>query len=78
MGGQISVLTYEKGESEKNECLEGLEEFLLQIFLPRGLAVFSVKKKRLCKVKYGFENSVSNVDLDMFCPNNQLFTFLTF
>ena len=49
MGGQISVLTYEKWESEKNECLEGLEEFLLQIFLPRGLAVFSVKKKDFVK-----------------------------
>ena len=67
-----------RGNQKRNECLEGLEEFLLQIFLPGGLAMFSVKKKRLCKVKYGFESSVSNVDLDMFCPNNQLFSFLTF
>ena len=49
MEGQISVLTYKKGESEKNECLEGLEEFLLQIFLPGGLAIFSVKKKDFVK-----------------------------
>ena len=67
-----------RGNQKRNECLEGLEEFLLQIFLPGGLAMLSVKKKRLCKVKYGFESSVSNVDLDMFCPNNQLFSFLTF
>ena len=34
-------------------------------YLPGGLAMFLVKKD-LCKVKYGLEGSISNVDLGLF------------
>ena len=45
---------------EKNECLGELKESIPQIFA-RGLTVFLVKKDY--KVKYCFEDSISNVDL---------------
>ena len=54
-GGQLSIPNFEKGGSEKKEvptmgiCLVGLTMFLV--------------KKRLLKIKYGFEGSISNVDL---------------
>ena len=35
--------------------------------------------KRLCKIKYGLEGSISNVDLSLCQPSNQLiFSFVTF
>ena len=33
-------------------------------FLPRGITIFC--QKRLLKMKYNFESSISNVDLGMF------------
>ena len=45
---------------EKNECLGELKESIPQIFA-RGLTVFLVKKDY--KVKYGFGDSISNVNL---------------
>ena len=48
-------------------------------YLPggRGLTMFLVKK-RLLKIKFGFEWSISNVDLGLFWPNNQLmFSYVT-
>ena len=54
-GGQLSIPNFENGGSEKKEvptmgiCLVGLTMFLV--------------KKRLLKIKYGFEGSISNVDL---------------
>ena len=49
-----------------------------QGYLPGELTMFLVKK-RLLEIKYGFEGSISNVDLGQFYPNNQLlFSFLTF
>ena len=54
----------------------GLKEFLPWIFA-RGITV-SVKK-RLFKIKYSFEGSISNVDLGLFQPNNQIIiSFVTF
>ena len=46
-------------------------------YLPRELTVFLVKKD--CKIKYGFEDSISNIDLGLTQPpNNQLmFSFVT-
>ena len=44
-------------------------------YLPVGVSY----QKRLCKMKYGFERSISNVDLGLFQPKNQLmFSFVTF
>ena len=46
--------------SEQKECLGKLKESIPQVFA-RGFTVFLVKKN--CKIKYGFEDSISNVDL---------------
>ena len=59
LGGQWPVPNFEMG-LEKIECLGELKESIPQIFA-RGLTVFLVKKDY--KVKYGFEDSISNVDL---------------
>ena len=53
------------GGSEKNDCLGRLKEFLPCLIFAWGLAMFLVKK-RLSKIKYGFEFSISNVDLSLF------------
>ena len=37
------------------------------------IAIFRTKKK--IKIKYGFEDSVSNFHLGLFWPNNQLMLF---
>ena len=67
---------FENGGSGKNECIGGLKEFLQQIFA-WGLIMFLVKKGS--KIKYGFDGSISNVDLSLFQPNKQLmFSFVTF
>ena len=47
-------------ESEKNECLGELTKSIPQIFA-RGFNMLLVNKD--CKMKYGFEDSISNVDL---------------
>ena len=55
---QLSVPSFEKGESGKNDCLGGLKSFCHAGYLPAveggggGLAMFLVKKK-LSKTKYG-------------------------
>ena len=67
---------FEKGDQKLNECLWGLKVFIpsSHIYLPGGLAKFLVKK-RIFKTKYGFEDSISNIDLGLFEPNNQLTLF---
>ena len=36
-------------------------------------------QKRLCKIEYGFEGTISDFDLGLFYPNNQLmFSFVKF
>ena len=56
----------EKGVSEKKMTVRGdLKSFCHAKYLPGGLTMFLVKK-RLSKIKYGFEFSISNVDLDLF------------
>ena len=52
-----------------------LKEFLLQIFAWGAYCVLCIKKN----LKYGFEGSISNVDLGLFYPNDQLMSsFVTF
>ena len=53
--------------SEKNECLGGLKEFLPQISaFGGGRGAYYVScQKRFCKIKYGLEDSISNVDLGL-------------
>ena len=69
---QRSVPNFEKGDHKKNECLGERKEFLPQTFAwGEELTEFLVKKD--CKIKYGFENPISNFDLGLFqLPNNQL------
>ena len=54
--------------SEKNDCLIELKEFMPQIFAWEEAYCVSFQK-RLCKMKYGAEGSISNVDLDLFWSN---------
>ena len=63
-GVQPSVPNYEKGGLEKNEYLVGLKDSCHGYF-PGGLTTFLVKKRPLI-IKYGFEGSISNVDLGLF------------
>ena len=49
-----------KCSQKKNECLGELEESIPQI-TASGLTVFLVKKD--CKIKHGFKDSISIVDL---------------
>ena len=56
-GGQRSISNLEK-EPEK-KWLPGSQSSF-HIYLPGGLTVFLAKKD--CKIKYGLEDSVSNVD----------------
>ena len=64
-GEQLSVPSFEKGVSEKNDCLGDLKSFCHAEYLPWGFAMFLVKK-RLSNIKYCFEFSISNVDLCLF------------
>ena len=52
-GGQQLVPNFEMGRSEKNEFLGG------------GLRAFVVQKKKI-KLKYGFQGSISHVDITLF------------
>ena len=53
-----------KKKKKKKECLGRLKEFQTKICL-RGSYYVSCKK-RLLKMKYGFEGSISNFDLGLF------------
>ena len=68
-----------KGDEKKMSAWRGFKsfEFLPQIFAWGAFSVVLVKKN--CKIKYEFEEQISNVDLDLFqLPSNQLmFSFLT-
>ena len=66
LGEQISVPSFEKRGPEKNDCLGVLKEFLLCWIFALGVCYVSCQKKRLSKIKYGFEFSISNVDLGLF------------
>ena len=61
--GQLSAQNFEKGESKK-VCFVGRKEFLQQIF--SWGAYYIPCQARLCKIKYGFEGSISNVDVGLF------------
>ena len=60
-GGEGGNFQYWKWGIRKKMNVWGFKEFLAQMFA-WGLTMFLVKK-RLCKIKYGYERSVSNVDL---------------
>ena len=47
LGEQLSVPSFEKGGSEKMTVWANLKSFCHAEYLPRGLAVFLVKKKTL-------------------------------
>ena len=66
LGEQLSVPSFEKGGSEKMTIWANLKSFCHVEYLPRGLAIFLFKKKRLSKIKYGFEFSISNIDIGLF------------
>ena len=59
-GGQHSLPNFEKG-SEKLSASGNLKSSFHR-YLPGVLILFLVKKN--CKIKYGFEDSISNVDLN--------------
>ena len=69
MGATLSPKEIRK----KNESLGDLKSSCLECFLG-GLTVFLVK--RLCKIKYGAEGSISNADLGLFYPNNVVLVIL--
>ena len=62
VGGQLSVPNFEKGGSKK-VCFVGLIEFLQGMFF--WGAYYVTCQARLCKIKYGFEGSISNVDVGL-------------
>ena len=73
LGEQLSVPRFEKGGSEKMTFWANVKSFCHAEYLP------SCQEKRLSKIKYGFEFSISNFDLGLFYPSNQLmFSFVTF
>ena len=59
---QHSVQNFETGLEKPSTWRggEGLKEFVPQIFIWGRLTVFLLKKD--CKIKYDFEDSISNVD----------------
>ena len=61
-GGQLSVPNFELGEIRKKWVPGG--NSCHAEYLPGALAMFLVKKR--LKKKYGFEFSISNVDLGLF------------
>ena len=65
-------------QKKKNDCLGGLKRVPA---MDNCLGAYYVycPKTRLLKIKYGSKGSISNVDLGLFKPNNQLiFSFVTF
>ena len=64
LGGQLSLLNFEKREIRKKMSAWGDLRSSCYGYLPGGLTMFLVK--RLLKMKYGLESSISNVDLGLF------------
>ena len=67
-GGQLSVPKFEKeGGDRQKECLGDLKGSCHGYFgWGKGAYYVSCKEKRLLKIKYGFEDSISYVDLGLF------------
>ena len=66
LGGQFSVLNFEKGGGiTQKMSVWGDLKGSCHGYLPGGLSMFLVKK-RIFKIKYSFEGSLSNVDLAPF------------
>ena len=63
-GEQLSVPSFEKGGSEKMTVWGNLKSFCHAEYLLRGACYFSCQK-RLSKIKYVFEFTISNVDLGL-------------
>ena len=64
LGGHLSVPNFEKGEIRKKISAWLDLKSPCQGYLPWGLTMFVVKK--LLKIKYSFEGSISNADLGLF------------
>ena len=69
-GDNLQSQILKRGGSEKNECLGALKSSCHGYFA--GGLIMLLAKKRLLKIKYGFEGSISNVDLRLLQPNRQL------
>ena len=64
LGEQLSVPSFEKGGSEKMTVWANLKSFCHAEYLPRGLAIFLVKKD--FQRSNMALSSISNVDLGLF------------
>ena len=58
LGEQISVPSFEKDGSEKNDCLGVLKSFCYAEYLPWGFAMFLVKKKKVLSKKKTFKDKI--------------------
>ena len=66
LGGQHSVPNFEKGGGDQtNMSAWGDFKSSCHGYLPGWVTMF-LAKDRLLKIKYGFEGSISNVDLGLF------------
>ena len=63
LGDQLSVLILKREFREQLSVIKGFKSSCHK-YLHEGLTVFLVKK-RLSKIKYGFEGSISNPDLGL-------------
>ena len=83
LGGQLLVPNFEKGGDYQGKKMSAWVDLKSSChgYLPRGGgggAYYVSSQKWLLKIN-GFEGSISNVNLGLFQPNNQLmFSFVTF
>ena len=66
MGDNVQFQVLNRGEDQKkNEYLGGEEGDKKSSFQIFAWGYYSVSGQKNCKIKYGFEDSVSNVDFGM-------------
>ena len=72
-GRQLPVSNFKKGDQKKYKCQGGLKSSSRR-YLPGGGLLCSLLKNAF-QIKYGFEDSISNVDLGLFAkqPTNLQF-----
>ena len=76
-GDNLQSQILKEGDQEKMSVWGALKSSCHGYFA--GGLIMLLAKKRLLKIKYGFEGSISNVDLRLLQPNRQsMFSFLTF
>ena len=64
-GNNVQSQVLKRGFQKKMTIWGEFESFCHAEYLPGGLAMF-LAKKRLSKIKYGFEFPISNVDIGLF------------